>query len=108
MKKTKLEKVILDKLSNGELDGKVGDTFVTGNYKNVYYDKFIKDGTPISRRESEGTKYFDGKENVRKPGKIEDTPYETDEQKLGFFQRYGWLMDDPDVKEYSAKFKPKK
>ena len=34
--------------------------------------------------------------------------WKTDEQKLTFLQKFGWLMKDKDVREYSAKFKPKK
>ena len=47
-------------------------------------------------------------ENERIPGKREEERYDTDDRKLEFLQRYGWLMDDEEVRAYSAKFKPKK
>ena len=42
----------------------------------------------------------------RIPGKREEEHYDTDDRKLEFLQRYGWLTDDEEVKAYSAKFKP--
>ena len=33
---------------------------------------------------------------------------DTDERKLEFLQRYGWLMDDEAIRAYSARFKPMK
>ena len=52
--------------------------------------------------------FFNGKENERIPGKREEEHYDTDDRKLEFLQRYGWLTDDDDVRAYSAKYKPKK
>ena len=43
--------------------------------------------------------------NVEQVGKMEQI--DTDEKKLGFMQRFGWLIDDEDAKRYSAKFKGK-
>lgn len=51
------EKQLLERLANGELDGRVGDDFVTGSYKKVYYWKYIKDGVPVSVREGESTRF---------------------------------------------------
>ena len=104
---TKEEKMLLQKLSDGLLDGRVGDTFVARGYKKVYYDKYIKNGIPVFRRTGEGSKYFDGKETVRVAGKVIDTMCETIPEKLDFLRRYGWLMKDNDVIKYSAKFKGK-
>lgn len=108
MKITKEEKNLLLKLASGILDGMVGDERVYRGYRNVYCGKYIKDGVPVSYREGESSRFFNGKENERIPGKREEERYVTDEQKLNFLQRYGWLTDDDDVKAYSAKFKPKK
>jgi len=109
MKKTKEEKGLLAKLASGALDGMVGDTKVySGGYKNVYYSKYIENGEPVSRREGESSRFFNGKENERVPGKKEEERYNTDEQKLEFLQKYGWLTADEDAKAYSAKYKPKK
>ena len=41
------------------------------------------------------------------PGKREEEHFDTEEKKLGFMQKFGWLIDDEDVKKYSAKFKGK-
>ena len=59
-------------------------------------------------KEGPGGKYFDNKENVHFDGVIHTLQkWVTDEQKLAFLQKFGWLMKDSDVKAYSAKFKPK-
>lgn len=108
MRKTSEEKNLLAKLASGVLDGMVGDERVYCGYKNVYCGKYIKDGVPVSYRQGESERFFNGKENEHVPGKREEEHYDTDEKKLGFLQRYGWLTDDDDVKAYSAKFKPKK
>ncbi len=108
MRKTKEEKNLLEKLASGVLDGMVGDEKVYRGYKNVYCGKYIKDGEPVSYREGESQRFCNGKENELTPGKREEEHYDTDEKKLGFLQRYGWLTDDEDVKAYSAKFKPQK
>lgn len=108
MKKSNEEKGLLVKLASGVLDGMVGDEKVYHGYKNVYCGKFIKNGEPISYRQDESTRFFNGKENERIPGKRTEEHYDTDERKLEFLQRYGWLTDDEDVQKYSAKFKPKK
>ena len=47
MKWTTEERNLLKRLSRGELDGPVGNDFVTGSYKKVYHWKFIKDGIPV-------------------------------------------------------------
>ena len=105
---TSEEKSLLAKLASGVLDGVVGDEKVYQGYKNVYCGKYIKDGEPISYREGESSRFFNGKENERIPGKRVEEHYDTDEKKLRFLQKYGWLTDDDDVKAYSAKYKPKK
>ena len=105
---TKEEKGLLAKLASGLLDGMVGDEKVYHGYKDVYCGKYIKDGEPVSYREGESTRFFNGKENERIPGKRTEEHYSSDDEKLSFLQRYGWLTDDEDAKKYSAKFKPKK
>lgn len=105
---TKEEKGLLAKLASGLLDGMVGDEKVYHGYKDVYCGKYIKDGEPVSYREGESTRFFNGKENERIPGKRTEEHYSSDDEKLGFLQRYGWLTNDEDAKRYSAKFKPKK
>jgi hypothetical protein len=106
MRKTNEEKRLLAKLASGALDGMVGNDKVYSGYKNVYVGKYIKNGVPVSYKEGESSRFFNGKENERIPGKREEEYYDTDEQKLVFLQRYGWLIDDEEVRVYSAKFKP--
>ncbi|MCD8005968.1 MAG: hypothetical protein LUF29_03195 [Oscillospiraceae bacterium] len=108
MRRTNEEKGLLAKLASGVLDGAVGNEKIYGDYKNVYCGKYIKDGEPVSYREGESSRLFNGDENECIPGKREETHYETGDQKLEFLQKYGWMTDDPDVKAYSAKFKPTK
>jgi len=106
MGKSSEEKDLLAKLASGILDGMVGNEKVYNGYKNVYCGKYIKDGEPVSYREGESSRFLNGKENERIPGKRTEERYDTDEKKLDFLQRYGWLTDDEDVKTYSAKYKP--
>ena len=102
------EKRLLEKLASGILDGMVGDEKVYHGYKDVTCWKYIKDGIPVSCREGESKKIFNGKENERIPGKRVEDRFDTDERKLLFLQRYGWLIEDVEVKNYSAKYKPKR
>ena len=106
MKYTAEEKNLLKKLASGVLDGVVGNELTTGNYKKLYFGKYIKNGEPVSYREGKSYRFFNGKENERIAGKWEEFHYDTDEKKLSFLQDYGWLTNDEDVKKYSAKFKP--
>lgn len=108
MAKTREEKNLLKKLAEGLFDGQVGNELECGDYKKVYVGKRIKDGVPMSYREGESSRFFNGKENGYIPGKRQEELYESDEDKLGFFQKFGWLIDDDDAKQYSAKFKGKK
>ena len=108
MRKSNEEKHLLEKLASGVLDGMVGDERVYRGYKNVYCGKYIKNGEPVSYRQGESERFFNGKENERIPGKREEEHFDTDEKKLYFLQRYGWLTDDDDVRTYSAKYKPNK
>jgi hypothetical protein len=99
------ELMLLEKLASGELDGPVGDEWTSHGYRDVTFWKCIRDGVPMVCRQGEDSSYFDGDENVHVAGKYTEDAYETDEQKLLFLQKYGWLMDDEDVRAYSAKFK---
>lgn len=106
MRKTDEEKILLKKLAIGILDGMVGEEKIYKGYSDVSYGKYIKNGIPISYKEGVSSRFFNGKENERIKGKKTTESYDTDELKLSFLQKYGWLMDDEDVKAYSAKFKP--
>lgn len=63
MRKTNEEKSLLAKLASGVLDGMFGDERVYRGYKNVYCGKHIKDGEPVSYRQGESERFFNGKEN---------------------------------------------
>ena len=104
---TEEERRLLAKLASGVLDGMVGDEREYKNYTSVFCGKYIMDGEPISYRQGESTRFFIGKENKRILEKREEEHFNTDEKKLQFLQRYGWLMNDEDVCAYSAKYKPK-
>lgn len=102
------ERLLLSKLASGELDGMVGDEREYRGYSKVYCGKYIRGGIPTMYRQGESKRFFNGRENERIPGKREEEHFETPERQLQFLQRYGWLMNDPDVRAYSAKFKPTK
>lgn len=108
MSRTDEEKHLLKKLGSGALDGFVGDERVYRGYKKVYCGKYIKNGEPVSYRQGEDSRFFNGRENEHIPGKREEEHFDTEDHKLEFLQKYGWLIDDEEVKAYSAKFKPSK
>ena len=106
-KKTQEEIKLLKKLADGLLDGLVGDDLQTSGKSTVW--KQIKDGIPKMFKQGPGGKVFNGKENVRFDGKLHVLQeWASDDDKLQFLRKFGWLMKDADVKKYSAKFKPKK
>ena len=105
---TSEERNLLEKLARGLLDGFVGDEREYRGYRSVFCGKYIKDGIPVSYRQGQSQRSFDGKENERIPGKREEEHFTSDEQKLTFLQKYGFLIDDDEVRAYSAKFKPEK
>lgn len=101
------EIALLDKMMSGKIDGLVGNVLYTTGGSSVWTE--IKDGNPVRYKQGPGGKYFDGKENVRFEGvKHIQEKWETNEEKLVFLQKYGWLIEDDDVKRYSEKFKPEK
>lgn len=106
MSRTPEENRLLERMARGEFDGPVGSDFVTGTFKKVYHWKLIKDGVPVFIRQGESTRTFGGKEWETASGKRTEQRYETDEQKLEFLKRFGWLIPDKEAKDYSAKFKP--
>lgn len=102
---TKEEKILLKKLASGALDGCVGNDLTTSGGSTVW--KAIKNGVPAMFKQGPTTRFFNGKENERIAGVLHTLQeWITDEDKLEFLQKFGWLMNDPDVKAYSAKFKP--
>ncbi len=104
---TNEEKNLLRKLASGVLDGIVGNTLTTSGGSIVR--TIIKDGLPVMTKRGPGGKFFDGKENEYFEGALKKLQeWVTDEEKLQFLRKFGWLMKDAEVKAYSAKFKPVK
>lgn len=103
--RTKEEIVLLEKLSAGKLDGDVGKVYYTTGGSSIWTE--IRNGIPVRYKEGPGGKYFDGKETVRYEGRVHILEkWETDDEKIAFLQKYGWLIEDEDAMKYSAKFKP--
>lgn len=104
---TNEEKSLLEKLASGALDGFVGDELVTSGKSTVW--KVIKNGVPAMFKQGPSKRFFNGKENERIDGVLHTLQeWVTDEEKLEFLRKFGWLMKDAAVKAYSAKFKPQK
>lgn len=104
---TNEEKGLLEKLASGALDGFVGDDLVTEGKSTVW--KAIKNGVPTKFKQGPSKRIFYGKENERIEGVLHILQeWTTDEEKLDFLRKFGWLMKDAAVRAYSAKFKPKK
>ena len=104
---TNEEKDLLKRLATGALDGFVGDDLTTSGGSTVW--KVIKNGVPTMIKQGPSKRFFNGKENEIKEGVrhiLEE--WSTDERKLEFLRKFGWLMKDAAVKAYSAKFKPKR
>lgn len=97
---------LLKKLSSGALDGMVGDEREYRSYHSVFCGKLIRNGIPISYQQNEPARFSDGQENELNSGDRTEKTYDTDEKKLEFLQRFGWLIDDEEVRAYSARFKP--
>lgn len=104
---TNEENNLLEKLASGALDGTVGNDLTTTGGSTVWSE--IKNGIPAKCKQGPGGKFFNGKENERYEGKLHILrEWKTDEEKLQFLQKFGWLIKDEDVKAYSTKFKPKR
>ena len=97
---------LLAKMESGALNGLVGDTWQAG--KSTCW-RVIEDGIPREYKRGPGGKFFNGKENERYSGVLHlECEWHSDELKIAFLRTYGWLMSDPDVRAYSAKFKPQR
>ena len=102
------EKKLLEKLASGLLDGIVGNDLTTSGGSSIWIT--IKNGIPVQLKQGPNRKIFNGKENEVIEGAIHTLrEWLTDEDKLEFLRKFGWLIKkDADVLAYSAKFKPKK
>jgi hypothetical protein len=95
---------LLKNLAEGLYDGERTDSEMNNVFSGFYIDK----GTPVKYREGKSTKFFDGKENIRIPGKRSEERFATDEEKTSFFQKYGFISDmfgdHPEVMDYSHQY----
>lgn len=105
MKFTNEEKQLLQKLNSGLLDGFVGNDLITSGGSTVW--KAIKNGIPAMFKQGPTKRFFNGKENEKIEGVLRTLQeWITDDQKLQFLRKFGWLMKDSAVRIYSGKFKP--
>lgn len=95
---------LLLRLASGEFDGLISESEKNG----VSWGYYIEKGIPVKYKEGRSSKFFDGKENVRSPGKVEKVYFDTDKKKIIFFQKYGFLQalfkNHPDIIEYSNEY----
>lgn len=107
MKLTTEEKKLLEKLNKGLLDGIVGDFLPTGRGSTVWMT--IKNGIPQQLKQGPNKRFFNGKENEVIEGALHTLKtWVSDEDKIQFIRKFGWLMKDTAAQAYSAKFKPTK
>ena len=103
-RRPKEEESLLTKMKSGAFDGVIGNVLTTSGGSNVWTE--IKNGEPTRYKKGPGGKFFNGKENERYEGKLHILEtWKTDEEKIGFLRKYGWLIEDVAAKKYSAKYK---
>lgn len=104
---TREEKNLIKKLNNKELDGYVGDEFYTKGGSMIWMT--IIDGIITRKKQGPTAKFFNGKETEKVPGKMHILEkWESDNERVEFLQKFGWLINDEMVRAYSAKYKPSK
>lgn len=104
---TSEEKELLKLLDSGALDGVVGNELITSGKSAVM--KVIKDGVPKMIKQGPSKRVFFGNESERVKGVIHVLQqWTTDEEKLDFLRKFGFLISNSVVRAYSAKFKPRK
>ena len=95
---------LLTRLAEGVYDGVRTDSEMNGVWSGFYINK----GTPYKFREGKGSKFFDGRENVKTRGKRTDEPFETEGEKIAFLQKYGFVPEMfsrfPEVMSYSRDY----
>ena len=105
MRRTQEERKLLNKLLSGALDGPVGRDLTTSGGSTIWTT--IKNGIPVRYKQGPVGKFFNGKENERFEGVLHIIEeWITEDEKLGFLQKFGWLLKDDAARSYSAKFKP--
>ena len=102
------EKKILHLLETGELDGDVGEIRTFRVFYPVQCGRYIKDGIPTVYHEGKARTKLLEKGTESSPIIREEERCLTTESKLLFLQRFGWLINNEYVRNYSKKYKPKK
>lgn len=106
MKFTQEESKLLSRMANGAFDGLIGRDLTTTGGSTV--SRVIKNGVPSLIKQGPGKRFFNGKENEIIGGVLHILDeWKTDQRKLEFLQKYGWLIKDAAAQAYSAKFKLK-
>ncbi len=66
------------------------------------------DGVPVKYRQGPSGRFFDGEENVRSPGTRSEERFDTDEKKIVYFEKYGWIAEmfgkHPEVIAFSSAY----
>lgn len=98
--RTALEISLLHRLANGELDGPLNNTFEKFGGSCGWCE--IVHGIPIQYTQGPSKRFFNGDENEVIPGKAKIyCKYQTDDEKLTFFAKFGRDMQDSEAQEYS-------
>ena len=94
------EKNLLFKLGNRQFDGTVGPGVVL--HKTITYETLIVDGEPmlIQRAESEIT--LNNGRCMRDGYGEKHLMFTSNEEKIDFLRRYGWLIEDDEAKAFSS------
>ena len=102
MLRTNEEKELLRKLA----DGLVGSPLITSGGSTIW--SVIENGIPTRYKRGPGGKIFNRRENEKFAGTLHTLKKcVTDDEKLAFMQKMGYLMKDSLARTYSAKFKGK-
>ena len=105
--RTEEERHLLDRLRSGDFDGDFCEPLLNNGYGSSLQLQ-VRNGIPCRVKYGPGGKFFNGEENESWSSTPHiDTRWRTDDQKLFFFKKYGFLSQDEEAKAYSAKFKGK-
>ncbi len=99
------ENRVLQLLEDGELDGTVGDYRTYRRFRSVLCGRYIQDGIPVFFQEGKLPAAVSDKDEDSDELYREEVRYDTTEGKLEFLRKYGWLIDNDEVRRYSARYK---
>ena len=94
------ENRILERISNGDLEGEIVEPFEKDG--NTYFTE-VKDGNVVSTKVGRRQHSFDNRESTYwYPEK--ETVFSSSEDILDILRRRGYKSDDPDIREYSKEY----